>query len=89
MPLIRRRSEAEETPAAETRAQPALRTRILTQELLDELLTTLEAVLRTPEVQLLASKRVRTGLTDAYKLADHLYPVTSKGEPVDRDHTSS
>ncbi len=69
----------EEDTDSEPRALDALpRPHALTRELLEQLTATLEAIIRTPEVQDTALRRVRQSLVDSYKLADHLWPLAKE-----------
>lgn len=71
-----RRETGEDPQAPDLAEKAAIRPHTLTEELLDWLLAALEAVIRTPEVQAAAHVRARQSLYDAYKYADHLYPLT-------------
>ena len=86
--LFRREQDQGENTGSEPRATDALLRphSSLTQELLEWLTAALEAVIRTPEVQGATSKRVRDSLTDAYKLADHLWPLTAEVQRQARLH---
>jgi hypothetical protein len=80
VPLFRPRNPEDApigSPGSEPRADDAqLRTHKLTQELLDWVIAALSAILATPEVQGTAQRRPRQAISDALKLADHLYPLT-------------
>lgn len=78
MPMFRKGPEdAPRGPGADPLASAAnLQQHGLTQELLDWLITALESVIKTPEVQDLANRRTQQALRDALKFADYLYPTT-------------
>lgn len=81
MPVFGRKDpeDPRKRPSGEVHAKDAyLRTGVLTQELLEWATTALESVIRTPQFETTASRRVRTSILDAYKYLDYLWPMTAE-----------
>ncbi len=73
---MRRKKPKDVDGSAPTGIVPILRPHSLTTELLDWGLAALEAIISTPELQVLAEARTKQSIIDAYKYLDRLYPRT-------------